>query len=171
MPALRKLSVIALSLLLVAAVQAQNQGQWKWRDAQGNIQYSDRPPPMGTPDKDILARPLNAKRPIQLVPYGASAPASDTVTAAAPASTPKPGEAMERARVSAENDAKLKAEQQRVAKAQAENCQAARSQLATLESGVRMSTVNDKGDRVILDEAGRAQEIARAKAVIASDCK
>ena len=33
------------------------EAQWKWNDKGGHIQYSDLPPPAGTPDQDILSRP------------------------------------------------------------------------------------------------------------------
>lgn len=164
---LRILLLIALCLPLAATAQ----GQWKWRDAQGRIQFSDRPPPQGTPEKDILARPANAPKPIQVVPYGqaASAPAA----AAAPAaSTPQErAAASDKARKAAESEAKIKAQEQRDAQAKAENCRAARQQLAALESGVRVATVNDRGERTVLDDSQRAQEIRKAQAVIAADCK
>ena len=66
-------------LLLILPLLALAQTQWKWRDAQGRVQYSDRPPPAGTADKDILARPPGAQqsRVIQVLPVGQapSAPA------------------------------------------------------------------------------------------------
>lgn len=171
MPSIRTLSAIGLSLLIAAAVQAQTSGQWKWRDSTGNIQYSDRPPPLGTPEKDILARPLNAKRPVQLVPFGvaASAPASAPADPALAAATRR--DADQKARQASESEAKLKADEQRQAALRAENCKAARNQLATLESGVRVAQVNDKGERIVLDDAARATEMTKAKAVIASECK
>lgn len=164
---LRILLLIALCLPLAATAQ----GQWKWRDAQGRVQFSDRPPPQGTPEKDILARPANAPKPIQVVPYGqaASAPAA----AAAPAaSTPQErAAASDKARKAAESEAKIKAQEQRDAQAKADNCRAARQQLAALESGVRVATVNERGERTVLDDSQRAQEIRKAQAVIAADCK
>ena len=42
---------------------------------------------------------------------------------------------------------------------------------ATLESGMRMARVNDKGEREVLDDAQRAAELKRVNAIIASDCK
>ncbi|MFX8195565.1 DUF4124 domain-containing protein, partial [Acinetobacter baumannii] len=49
----KPLLIVIVGLLLAASAQAQ----WKWRDAKGNVQYSDMPPPPGTPEKDILLRP------------------------------------------------------------------------------------------------------------------
>ena len=50
----------AAPLLLAALVALPTQAamQWKWRDAQGQVQYSDRPPPPGVSDKDILGHSL-----------------------------------------------------------------------------------------------------------------
>ncbi|WP_163435527.1 DUF4124 domain-containing protein, partial [Escherichia coli] len=55
----KPLLIVIVGLLLAASAQAQ----WKWRDAKGNVQYSDMPPPPGTPEKDILLRPPAAARP------------------------------------------------------------------------------------------------------------
>ncbi len=151
---------------------AQAQGQWKWRDANGKVQYSDRPPPQGTPEKDILARPANAKKPVQIVPYGvkasepgASAPADAASTAAAKR------EAEAKSKAAKESEAQLKAEEKRNAEIRAQNCASAKQQLATLESGIRIARVTESGDRMIMDDATRASEIAKMKAVIASECR
>lgn len=70
----KPLFVALIGLTLAASAQAQ----WKWRDAKGNVQYSDMPPPAGVADKDILQRPNAPARPTIIVgPVGqaASAPA------------------------------------------------------------------------------------------------
>ncbi|MBB5205999.1 hypothetical protein HNQ51_003330 [Inhella inkyongensis] len=162
-----------LGLTLLLATTAQAQGQWKWRDAQGNVQYSDRPPPQGTPEKDILARPANARKPVQLVPFGqpqASAPAASAPANAASAAAAR-RQAEEAARRTKEVDEKNKAIEAQNAATRAENCKQARQQLATLESGVRLAHVDEKGERGVMDDAARAAAIARAKTVIASECR
>jgi hypothetical protein len=63
------------------------------------------------------------------------------------------------------------AEEDRQSAIRAENCRAARSQLSTLESGQRVARTNDKGEREMLDDKGRADETRRAREVIASDCR
>jgi len=50
----------AMAALVLCALPAQ--AQWKWRDAAGHVQYSDLPPPSGTPEKDILGRPAAQQR-------------------------------------------------------------------------------------------------------------
>jgi hypothetical protein len=164
-----------LGLTLLLATTAQAQGQWKWRDAQGNVQYSDRPPPQGTPEKDILARPANARKPVQLVPYGQPAALAPSAGASAPANAASAAaakrQADEAARRAKEVEEKNKAIDAQNAATRAENCKAARQQLATLESGVRLAHTDEKGERGIMDDAARAAAITRTKAVIASDCR
>jgi hypothetical protein len=40
-----------------------------------------------------------------------------------------------------------------------------------MESGQRMARVNEKGEREVLDDRGRAEEMRQARSVIASDCR
>ena len=71
--------VLALILTAGAVVctPALASGQWKWRDANGSSQYSDRPPPQGTPDSAILAKPRASTARIVTQPVqAASAPAA-----------------------------------------------------------------------------------------------
>ena len=42
---------------------------------------------------------------------------------------------------------------------------------ANLDSGMRMARTNDKGEREVLDDAQRADELKRVNAIIASECK
>ena len=47
--------LLGLAALLCLAPAAQ--AQWKWLAPSGVVQYSDQPPPPGTPARSILARP------------------------------------------------------------------------------------------------------------------
>lgn len=155
--------VLCVFALVAALLATAAQAQWTWRDKDGRINASDRPPPRDVPDKDILSRPA-ARAPAR----AASAPAA----AAAPASSPAERELLARRKAAeAEQAAKAKADEERAAAQRAENCRRARSQLAALESGQRMARMNDKGEREILDDKGRAEEQRRAREVIGSDCR
>lgn len=154
--------------LCMAALPAGAQTQWKWRGANGKVQYSDRPPPAEVAEKDILGRPAGARRPeVQEAPAAASAVAA---TAPARKSSDPALEAKRREAELAEK-AKQKAEEERVEKLRAENCSRARSYAKSLQDGMRISRTNDKGENEILSDAQRAQEIARTQQVLASDCK
>ena len=43
--------------------------------------------------------------------------------------------------------------------------------MAALNEGMRMTRTNEKGEREVLDDKGRAEEMQRARSVMASDCK
>jgi len=162
-PALLIAAVIGIALAGPATAQ------WKWRDGKGQVQYSDLPPPPGTAERDILQRPGSAMR---------AAPAAAPVAAASAASAPllapkgtEPELEAKRKKQEQEEADKRKAEEQRIAAVKADNCGRARSQLRTLESGVRIARTNDKGEREILDDKQLAAEQKRARDVVASDCK
>jgi hypothetical protein len=166
-------TALLLAALIGATLALPAAAQWKWKDGKGQVQYSDLPPPQGTPEKDILQRPNGAlARSTAAVAAPAAAPAASG--ASAPALTAKgvePALEAKRKEQEAAEAAKKKAEEQRVAAVKADNCMRARSQLRTLESGVRIARTNDKGEREILDDQALAGEVKRARDVMASDCK
>ncbi len=58
-----------------------------------------------------------------------------------------------------------------MAKLKASNCEKARANQALMESGVRVSITNAKGEREILDDAARAAEAKKIRTVIEANCK
>ncbi len=165
-------TTLLLAALIGATLALPAAAQWKWKDGRGQVQYSDLPPPQGTPDKDILQRPNGALS--RSVSSAAAAPAAAASAASAPALSVKgvdPALEAKRKEQEAAEAAKKKAEEQRIAAVKADNCMRARSQLRTLESGVRIARTNDKGEREILDDRQLAGEVKRARDVMASDCK
>jgi hypothetical protein len=163
-------SLACLLVLALAGGAGDAQAQWKWRDKSGQINASDRPPPLDVPDKDILGRPTdNQRRAAPAASASASAPAA---AASGPALGPLDRELQARQRnAEQEQAAKAKADAERLAAQRGENCRAARGHLAALETGQRIARMNDKGEREVLDDKGRAEEQRRARAVIASDCR
>ena len=55
-----------------------------------------------------------------------------------------------------------------MASPRAENCARARNDQRTLDSGMRIVPPNDKGEREIIDDQGRAEEMRARRQVIAS---
>ncbi|MBL8325753.1 MAG: DUF4124 domain-containing protein [Rubrivivax sp.] len=174
----------AAALLFAAALTpTPADAQWRWRDATGRINVSDRPPPREVPDKDILSRPAVAVQPRRAATAdAASTPASGASAAAPAASAARPPGAASasglqaevearRRRAEQEQAARAKAEEEKLAAQRAENCRRARSQVATLESGIRIARVNERGEREVLDDRARAEEMRAARAVVASDCR
>ena len=141
---------------------------WKWRDASGQINVSDVPPPMSVPAKDILERPpLQRKVAAAEV---AAASAASAVAASTNAGTDPELDAR-RKRASDEQTAQLRRQQEQDTILRAENCSRARSHLAALSVGQRLTRSNAEGEREVLDDKARAEEMQRARAVIASDCR
>ena len=165
---------VAVATLLMALSPA-TEAQWLWRDKSGQVNASDRPPPKDVPDKDILGRPSPDLR--RAAPPPAASAAADGAAVPAPAPPVPPPTALERevqARKRAaeqEQSTKAKAEEERLSTQRAENCRAARGHLTALESGQRIARTNDKGEREVLDDKGRADEQRRARKVVASDCR
>jgi hypothetical protein len=164
------LAATLLASLALTCLSAHAGVQWKWKDASGAIQYSDRPPPAGTPDKDILARPAASAR--------AAARAADAAASAAAASAPaaaasKNGDAeleAKRKKADEEKQAKQKAEDEKIARQKADNCQRARNYQRSLNDGLRIVRTNNKGEREILDDKGRAEEMQRNQEAINANC-
>jgi hypothetical protein len=167
-----------LALLAASLLSLPAEAQWKWRDKSGHVQYSDLPPPLGTPEQDILNRPMTAQQrrpgPISQAPVSVVSTASPASSAASGALVPRTSDPdLESARKKAEADAaaKAKAEEQRIAGLRADNCARAKTQLTTLESGIRLVRSNANGEREFLDDKQRADETKRTKDVISTDCK
>lgn len=151
--------------------------QWQWIDKDGRKVFSDRAPPADVLEKNILKRPTSKAANMatpevsntnsEALPNKAPAPA---LTATPGAGTDKELEAKKKQAADAEL-AKKKAEEERLTKARVENCARAKQAKAGYESGIRIARTNEAGERVILDEAARAEELKRIQLVITSDCR
>ena len=175
----------ALKTLLVAFVGASVAvsafAQWQWIDKDGRKVFSDRSPPADIQEKSILKRPAGSVRSSAqtAVPASDDAAAKPATVASAPlakASAPKlsgKDAELEAKKKQAEEQeaATKKAQEEKVSKAKAENCDRAKNGMATLKSGVRMSSVNAKGEQEVFDDAKRASETKRAQEIIDSSCK
>lgn len=153
------------SFTLFASASAWS--QWLWQDAQGRKVFSDQAPPASIPDSQILKRPS-----------GVSAlPVTDKPAADIP--PPKPAAAKsdketDLDRKTKELKAKEEAEQQAQKQKQAEqiaaSCERTQRALRTFQSGSRMTTTNDKGEREIMDDQARAAEIQRMETFLQANC-
>ena len=159
------LAVVSVTLALPCAAQ------WKWRDAQGRIQYSDRPPPNDVRDRDILTRPAAAPAAPRSLPATAASSPVAPQPGTSPAASSDPALEARKRQADAAQDQGKRDEEARVARQKAENCARAKEYARTVESGQRITRTNDKGEREFLDDAQRARESARAREIIASDCR
>jgi hypothetical protein len=163
---------LGLFALLALCIALPAQAQWKWRDASGKLQFSDLPPPQGTAEKDILQRPKNQQQErIVIVPYGTAASASAPPP---PASAPSKTELERQAREKQQDkDAQLRQKEAdaKQAEQRRDNCVRAKENMKMLQDGIRLTRQNDKGEPIVIDERQRAEEIARTRTVIDSECR
>jgi hypothetical protein len=163
--------VMLLTGIALAHGSAQAGMQWKWKDANGATQYSDRPPPPGTPEANILTRPSGSRvQPAKKAPAAEAQASNPALTASAPKAEDPELEAR-RKKAEAEEAAKKKAEDEKLAKQKVENCQRARSYQRSLQDGMRIVRTNPQGEREVLDDKARAEETQRTQESIQANCK
>lgn len=183
------LAVAILSLLAALPVGAEI---YSWRDKEGKVHYSDQPPANGdvkvlrggvqrSPSRSTTEAPAESAdagqgqsaqgqnpAPAQNPPQGqAKAPAADSK----PKTAAEQEQAFRQRRAEAA-EAQAKADKENAAKAERERyCQSARNQLAALQSGQRMVRFGENGERVVLDDAARAEETARTQRQVDEACR
>jgi hypothetical protein len=157
---MKNLLNFTLGIALTVTLSNATAQTYQWKDSSGRTVVSDTPPPGAVKES---ARTI-----------GGNAPTA-TTTNAKPADAPK---------TIAEKDLEFKKRQQESAEkagkdakeaaANAErrdNCERAKRQLALIESGQRIATTDEKGERRIMEDAERAQEMARAQKFASESCK
>ncbi|HEY0878158.1 MAG TPA: DUF4124 domain-containing protein [Zeimonas sp.] len=162
---------------------------WQWRDAQGRMVYSDRPPPADVRASQIVRSPAAppaaspssgsataapAPTPTPGAPDHAAAPATDRAgasAAATPAVTWVERERAFRARQAEReaNEAKAREEEERATLAK-RACEDTQRTIRTLESGLRVVSVNTNGESETLDDAERARRLKTARADLERHC-
>jgi len=167
--------------LVISALSVAALAQWQWLDKDGRKVFSDRAPPAGVPEKNILKQPSRLK-PVT-APTVVDTTDTQGVVPAAPASrTPAVANAPKISGVDKEladkkkktdlaESAKRQAEEDKTKQAKVANCERAKLAKKGFDSGVRMGRVNAKGEREIMDDATRAVEVNHIQSIIDSDCK
>lgn len=147
------LKVFALLLPLILAFPASAQ-IYEWRDVDGKVIYSDKPPP-GVDAKLIRRGALPA-------PTASPQPTKSLAE--------KEVEFRERQAEAAEKKEKKSQEKLKAAQ-RAERCQQAREHLKILKSADRVLTKTEDGPAKQLRPSQRKAETEKAQKVIAEDCK
>lgn len=168
-----------LLLILAGLLTFDAMAQWAWTDKDGRQVFSDRAPSVNVPEKSIFKRPgENASANIQGGSVNVGTPEPATKTAApiqsSASSTQAAGvdkDLAERMKKEAQAQAvQRKAEEDRISKLRADNCERAKLAQKTLDSGVRLSQINIRGEREVMDDAARAAEAKRIQSIVESDC-
>ena len=161
-----------LPLLLLALTAAPDaSAQYKWRDANGRLVYSDMPPPTSIAPDAVLQAP-GLRAPADRSGTGAEAAKAPAGAAGSPAAASVADRELEfrkRRMERAESERKA-AEEAGKARQLAAACEETRAELRTLESGMRMSRVNERGEREFIDDAQRAARMEAARKTSREQC-
>jgi hypothetical protein len=152
------LGALALTSLLAHA-------QYSWIDDKGSRVFSDRPPPPGTPLDRILKTPRGLEPRPALLEANPAAPAA--AAKAAPTLAEKEEDFRKR-NAQRDTDEKKAAQEASNKAAKLENCGIARETERAANSGMRMSRVDEKGEKVFLTDEERAQRLERARKILKS---
>lgn len=140
---------VLLACVLAATPAAMAQ-LYKWVDKDGRTVYSDQPPPS------------QQSRQLNLGTGGA---------VATPPSALDRDKELEKARQAARQKSQATEQADLKAEIERENCRRARANLHSLNSDGRVAMYDEKGERVILDDAQLATERAKAQKAIDEACK
>lgn len=134
---------------------------YQWKDSNGRTVISDTP----QPGAGKAARVIGGATPS----VSTGAPADKT--AEAPKTTAEKDLEFKKRQQEAREKADKEAKEQKTAADKQENCERARRNLAALESRQPMATIDEKGERKVMDDSLRQQEIERSRQIMAESCK
>jgi hypothetical protein len=162
---------LAGGLLVCLLLAAPAAAQWAWRDENGRLVFSDRPPPAGVKADSIVRQPgaQTAPPPAPNVSGDAKAEVKGETKTAPKTIADREMEFRKRQQERAEAE-KKQAEEQAQAARKAQECERARGYLRSLEEGHRIARTDAQGNREVLDDAQRAAEIRRMRDVVARTC-
>ena len=184
-----------LFVLVLVGGASSVQAQWAWRDASGQVTYSDSPPPADVTRSDILRQPMNASSSSsEATPAapgspspGAGGPTATSPRVATPAPTSPPAQQSNRPTAApktlAEQDAdfrKRQAERQKAEEKEAEDetqasqradaCNQAKTYLDMLQGGTRLLRPDANGERNFMDDDQRSAEIQKTQEAVEKNC-
>jgi pyruvate/2-oxoglutarate dehydrogenase complex dihydrolipoamide acyltransferase (E2) component len=166
------LAALVLGLGLAHSALAQ----YVWIDDKGVKQFSDQPPPASIPKKNILKGPQakSAAKPgsDEASAEAGNGQASDNQASAPPAAptyAERNADFKKRQQEQAEKD-KLAASEAARAAGKKKNCELARDYQRTLDSGIRITNTDKKGERVVMSDEER-NRATRENREILDGCK
>ncbi len=146
--------VIAFWVVLVAGAGPV----YKWVDEDGNVHYSDQPPPQGHEAEELI---------LESAPSGDDVREAqkrlDALQAKYQTSQDQRSAAREEKRLQRKLEEAQRVDRQR-------RCIFARQNLHTLKEKLPVYSIDEKGDRVYLDAEGRTAAIERKRAEINTFC-
>ncbi|MDR1995949.1 MAG: DUF4124 domain-containing protein [Azonexus sp.] len=160
--AMKPAAALILGIISTFALGAAHAEIYQWKDASGRTVVSDTPPP-GNAAKE--ANVIGKQQPV----------VKGEVAGEKPAEAPKPVAEKDldfkKRQQEARDKADKEAKEQKAEADRKENCERARGNLAAIESGYRVAAFDEKGERKILDEGQRKEEMDRYREIVTQSCK
>jgi len=158
---MKNLLIIAVGIASTIGPITATAETYQWKDSSGRTVVSDTPPPGSARESTRV--------------IGGKAPASSSPTTAKAAEAPKSFAEKDMDFKRRQQESSEKSEKEAKDKAAAadkrDNCDRAQKQVALLESGQRIAVADDKGERRIMEDTERQQEMERARRVVSESCK
>ncbi|MCX7140747.1 MAG: DUF4124 domain-containing protein [Proteobacteria bacterium] len=161
---------LALSLTLGLALPASAQ-MYKWVDSNGKVQYSDKPPPSNVKTEKLReSAPAPAPAPSAPAAGDGKGGAKQDAAKSGPKTVAEQEQAFRKRQLDSAKAREEAGQKQAESRDRTENCTRAKAAVASLQMGGRQVRIDEKGERVFLDDQQIAQELARAKQDAASAC-
>jgi hypothetical protein len=140
---------------------------YKWVDSDGRVQYSDKPPP-----SNIKTEKLRAPAPAPSAPAASEGKgaAQKGAAKAGPKTAAEQEQAFRKRQLDEAKAQEDEGKKQAQARDKAENCKRAKAALTNLEIGGRQMRIDEKGERVFLDDQQIVRETAKAQQEAAAAC-
>lgn len=141
-----------LSIMAALSLAAAAQGVYKWVDEKGVTHYSESPPPDGKANK------------VDIKPNGPAGPVKE------PDWKARELESRQQNVQKNQADREQKAKEDNDKATRRNICQQALRQITTLQTAVPVYTLNEKGERVYMEDADRQQKVEAAQQRMRENC-
>jgi hypothetical protein len=154
---MKRLFMLVCGLFLLPGVAA-SADIYKWKDADGNVRYSDQPPPGKIPYETMANRKPAATN------------AEPKASGAADAKDKSATDKGQKQKAATDNQQKESQEKQDAQRIREQNCTAARSNLQSYKAGGRMVKFDENGERNYLSDQEIASGLANAEKDVSQWC-
>ena len=140
---------------------------YQWKDSSGQTVISDTPPPATVKSR----RSIGGNQPSVVSEKPAEKGADSTKAPEGPKTTAEKDLEFKKRQQEAKEKADKQAKEQAAEAEKRDNCERAKRNLAALENNQPMVTLDENGQRKVMDTSMREQEMERARRFIAEACK
>lgn len=159
--------IFALFLVPTVAFSTAHAETYQWKDSNGQTVVSDVPPPPTVKGR----RSIGGSQPSVVSEKPAEKSAEDAKAADAPKTSAEKDLEFKKRQQEAKEKADKLAKEQTAEADKRVNCERARNIVAALEGNQPVSSYDEQGQRKLMDNTQREQELDRARRAMAESCK